>query len=63
MYATSRRRARGAVNERCRASDEQHVAQIDGRTVHEREDDVRKPWKDWKDDRLDPRIFRKSIQQ
>jgi hypothetical protein len=46
-----------------RASDEQHVAQIDGRAVHEREDDVRNPWKDWKDDRLDPRIFRKSIQQ
>jgi hypothetical protein len=28
--------------------------------ARQREDDVRKPWKD---DRLDPRIFRRSIQQ
>jgi hypothetical protein len=27
------------------------------------QDDVRNPWKDWKDDRLDPKIFRKTIQQ
>src|SRR5262245_46440501 len=26
------------------------------------QDDVRKPWKEWKDDRLDQKIFRRSIQ-
>jgi len=35
----------------------------DPKVLARQEDDVRKPWKDWKDDRLDPKIFRKSIQQ
>jgi invasion protein IalB len=34
----------------------------DPKALARQQDDVRKPWKDWKDDRLDPRIFRKSIQ-
>ena len=34
----------------------------DPKVLARQEDDVRKPWKDWKDDRLDPKIVRKSIQ-
>jgi invasion protein IalB len=35
----------------------------DPKVLARQQDDVRKPWNDWKDDRLDPKIFRKSIQQ